>query len=166
MGVSTLKKSFGSGTASKIEADHLFNRTAEISSGVICVCIPTLAPLTRRRRPVRPSHSILQGLSESRKTHLGMKKRQPATSLDERELWGGASEELDLQEPLSTHTRRYSRQGPPDVAVFTGIEGGVGPEGTDGIQVTAGQRELIEAGEGLKRGTGIVATTRIEHIYT
>ena len=55
--------------------------------------------------------------------------------------------------------------GVPPVAVFTGIEGGVGSEGMRREGIREGKREVLEDEEGVRRGRGIVTTTRIEQSY-
>ena len=139
-----------------------FSSAAEVSTGLICVCIPTLAPLAHQRRPVRPSESVLNGESHSRRIHLpGTKK---STSLDEQELWSKVDLELQQQ-----HSSSYTVgiRAPP-TAVVTGIEGGlkkpVVQDGGPGMYETAFENSGGDLNEPT-RATDILTTVRMEHSY-
>ncbi|KAL8801758.1 MAG: hypothetical protein Q9182_004230 [Xanthomendoza sp. 2 TL-2023] len=93
--------------------------TAEISTGLICVCIPEFAALARRRHrhARRPSESIVNGSATTRRT--GRHKPRRLGSLDEEEPW----DNIQLrQKPYADE----SIEGPlPPAAVFTNIQGGI-----------------------------------------
>lgn len=87
---------------------------AEISAGIICVCIPTLAALGHRRRR-RPSASILNGESYPRSPRC-FGPDQP-TSLNEKDLFN--TEYLEVRENCSRRSGQV-----PQYAVITAIRGG------------------------------------------
>ena len=90
------------------------NSAAEISTGIICVCLPTLAALGHRRRR-RPSTSILNGQSYPRSTRR-FDPDQP-TSLNEKDLYN--TEDSGVRGNGSQHSDLV-----PQYAVVTAIRGG------------------------------------------
>ena len=133
----------------KYETDYY--REAEVSMGLICVCIPTLAPLARKRGPSRPSHSIINGTTVVRRKYYGGSAIQ-STSLDDDRLF-------DIL------AAGHSALVQPPVAVVTGIVGGLdaGTNGDWGIEMKNSQR--AQSREDLDRSDRIVATVRMEHSY-
>jgi len=128
--------------------------TAEISTGLVCVCVPTLAPLAHRRTPARPTASIIAGASGSRR--LGSKKPE---SLDEQGLWDRG--DLELQQQASYPN--FSGGGPLKGTVVTGIEGGVrGPNSKRGAGDSA---DSVEESEDAHRPGGILTTVSVEQSY-
>ena len=129
--------------------------TAEVSSGLICVCIPTLAALGHRR-PLKPATSILN----SRCTKFS--GRKGPSSLDEENLFDKG--DLELGE------RRFSSacNQVPLSAVITGIKGGPESLRKQEGHLTTQEIELTDSGEDLEvsaRGSDIIKTVRIEHSY-
>lgn len=134
--------------------------TAEISTGIICVCLPTLAAFTHRRSR-GPSTSIVNGdsnthrtTSSSRKQHLGL--NDPSLFEGEYiELGAGSSQDVDLRMTAGL--------------VVTGIRGGTtSPLSRDSI-VEAQETTPLGAKEALDRsvqGMNIVKTVRIEQSHT
>lgn len=59
-------------------------RAAELSTGIICVCLPTLAAL-RQRKSKGPSDSILNGISNP--THAQYLRWKQKASLNDRDLF-------------------------------------------------------------------------------
>ncbi|KAL8666783.1 MAG: hypothetical protein Q9168_007419 [Polycauliona sp. 1 TL-2023] len=119
---------------------------AEIAIGFVCVCVPELAALTQRRGHGRPSESVVNGATTSRRT--GQYRLRRLGSLDEEAPWEGS------QLKHKGH-HEASGDGPlPPAAVITKIQGGLhtppdrhepgmffppntnGPSGTDGIYRT------------------------------
>lgn len=137
--------------ASSRKCDTNHHREAEVSMGLICVCIPTLAPLARKRGPPGPSPSILNGATVARRKYYGGSTKK-STSLDDDRLFDklAAGHSTLVQLP---------------VAVVTGIAGGLdaGTHGELGIEMKNSQR--AQSGEDLDRSDGIVATVRMEHSY-
>ncbi|MCJ1268849.1 hypothetical protein MMC22_008737 [Lobaria immixta] len=87
---------------------------AELSTGIICVCLPTLAAL-RQCRPKGPSESILNGISNTAHAQYLRWKQNP--SLNDRDL---LSVDYVEMEEGSCHTGGGSV---PTTAVNTGIDG-------------------------------------------
>ena len=83
------------------------SRAAEVSTGFICVCVPTLAALARRRGPAKPTRSILNGQLNGNWPRSG---RRPSS--------------LDLCDRIEMLPDQM-KLGAPPVGVVTGIEGGV-----------------------------------------
>ena len=160
----TLKSFFGRKSLDprSMNTTLTFSSAAEVSTGLICVCIPTLAPLAYRRRPVRPSESVLNGESRSRRIHLPGTKT--STSLDEQELWSKVDLELQQQHG-SSHT--VGIRAPP-TAVVTGIEGGlekpVLQDGGHRMYDTAFENRGGDLDEP-SRAMDILTTVRMEHSY-
>lgn len=127
-----------------------------MSSGLICVCIPTLAALSHRR-PAGPSDSILQGRSNTRRTKLSGLKA--SASLEEQELWDRG----DVEAPHGT-SEHVDVLIPPS-AVITGIHGGSLPghklDGDNRFPGTA----CKSIGEEADDGNRILTTVRMEHSY-
>ncbi|MCJ1269460.1 hypothetical protein MMC22_009352 [Lobaria immixta] len=138
---------------------HLWS-AAEISTGIICVCLPILPALSRPRRP-RPSTSILNGRLNARSPKR-FGPEQP-TNLNERELFN--TEYLELEE------HGPSRSDPvTQCAVITAISGGA----TSLCAVMDGVRTSSPAPEGetcsesaiaVDGGGGIMKSFRIEQSY-
>ena len=134
----------------------IFSSAAEVSSGLICVCIPTLASLSHRR-PARPSDSILQGRTNTR--HTKFSGPNASTSLGEQELWDRADVEL-----------QHGYSDPADVlvppsAVMMRIKGGslTGHElDGDNRLLDTGCKGIGEEADDENR---IPNTVRIEHSY-
>ncbi|KAL8722748.1 MAG: hypothetical protein Q9225_000809 [Loekoesia sp. 1 TL-2023] len=107
---------------------------AEISTGLICVCIPELKAFARhRRRASRPSDSILNGATTSRrsKPYDTMKHG----SLDEQALWDG----IKLNEAQSL----------ADIGVFEGFPAAVTTDIKGGVKLSKGMsREKTLPAEG------------------
>ena len=92
------------------------SRTAKLSTGIICTCLPTLPTLIRRRHTNSPSTTAVNRTSKSRRAKMISVKQHPS---------------LTGQEPFN---REYSELGegnfhgvglePFPKAVITGIEGG------------------------------------------
>lgn len=145
--------------------------TAEISTGIVCVCLPTLGALGHRRRH-RPSPSILNGHSYLRSIRSSGPD-QP-TSLNDKELLD--SEYLEVRDK----DRRRSDAG-SKYAVITAIRGGASTPSTDveGTHGSSGHRppehrfypgsdiemndESAIAADG---GGGIMKSFRIEQSYS
>lgn len=128
--------------------------TAEISTGLICVCVPTLAPLAHRRKPARPTASIIAGASGSRR--MGNKKPD---SLDEQGLWDRG--DLELQQQASYPS--FSGRGPLKGIVITGIQGGVRrPSAKHGAGDSA---DSVDESEDAHRPGGILTTVSVEQSY-
>ncbi|MCJ1423886.1 hypothetical protein MMC29_001771 [Sticta canariensis] len=106
--------------------------TAEISTGVVCVCLPTLGALGHRRRH-RPSTSILNGHSYLRSIR-SLGPDQP-TSLNDKELLDSEYLEVRDRDP------RRSNAG-SKYAVITAIRGGASTPSTDaeGAHGSSGRR--------------------------
>ena len=142
---------------------------AEISTGIICVCLPILAALSRPRRP-RPSTSILNGKLYPRSPRC-FGPDQP-TSLNEKDLFN--TEYLKVRENGS----RGSGQA-PQYAVVTAIRGGATPPRAvmESVRGGSGRRTVestiapVPAGEANNEsaiaadGGGIVKSFRIEQSY-
>ena len=120
--------------------------------GLICVCVPALAPLLHRRRPSGPSHSILNGEPNSRRMYYAGTKRH-SISLEEKDLF----DPVDLGQP-------YGLTAPPP-AVVTGIAGGVDSRdrGDGGIEMK--DIASAESREEIERSHAILTTVRMEHSY-
>ena len=89
------------------------SRAAEISTGLICVCVPEIAPIARQRcSSSRPTHKEVYGGFKPRDSRM----RDPSASLDEVDLFSG-TQEIENGYPKSDRT-----QVP---AVMTGIRGGI-----------------------------------------
>ena len=132
------------------------NSAAEVSSGLICVCIPALASFSHRR-PAGPSDSILQGRSNSRRTKVSGLKA--SASLEEQELWDRG--DVDLQHGTSEHVDVLI----PPSAVVTGIHGGSLPgQKLDGDNQFLGTACKC-SGEEADDANRILTTVRMEHSY-
>ena len=131
-----------------------------MSAGLICVCVPTLAALAHRRRPTRPSDSIVQGRTNSR--HINFPGPKTYTSLDEQGLWDGSNVELQRRNSDIVGVLV------PPAAVVTGIRGGWDAkyklEGEDG-SLDTGRTRTGEELDAANRAAGIVTTVRMEHSY-
>ncbi|KAL8990812.1 MAG: hypothetical protein Q9169_008031 [Polycauliona sp. 2 TL-2023] len=131
---------------------------AEIAIGFVCVCVPELAALTRRRRHDRPSQSIVNGGTTSRRT--GQYRLRRLGSLDEEAPWEGSQ-----SKQRGHHEIRGDTPIPP-AAVITKIQGGLdtppdplqrgmffpqgtnGSKGADGIYRTVKmERSVAEVGD-------------------
>ena len=135
-----------------------FRSAAEVSTGLICVCVPALAPLAHRRRSARASASARIDKSNSRRIYSLGKKKSASPSLDEQDLW--SRNDLELQQPHNVY--KTAGVNLPMSTVVTGIEGGVRlPSRQDGAHLG----EFGEDAEERPRGPGILTTTRIEHSY-
>ena len=133
---------------------------AEVTTGLVCVCVPALAPLAHRRRQARASGSASARIekSNSRRIYSLSKRKSGSPSLDEQDLW--SRNDLELQQPHSVY-KTAGVKVPPST-VITGIEGGVRPPSRQGEVHFGG---FGEDSEEANRGTGILTTTRIEHSY-
>ena len=134
-------------------------RAAEVTTGLICVCVPALAPLAHRRRQARASGSASARVerSNSRRIYSLSKRKSASPSLDEQDLW--SRNDLELQQPHSVY-KTAGVKVPPSTVV-TGIEGGVRLPSRQGEAHFGGFGEDAES----NRGPGILTTTRIEHSY-
>ena len=133
---------------------------AEVTTGLICVCVPALAPLAHRHRQARASASASARIdrSNSRRIYSLGKKKSASPSLDEQDLW--SRNDLELQQPQ--HVYKTAGGSLPMSTVVTGIEGGVRlPSRQDGAHLGGFGEDPEEA----PRGRGILTTTRIEHSY-
>ena len=133
---------------------------AEVSTGLICVCVPALAPLAHRRRQARASASTSARIdrSNSRRIYSLGKKKSASPSLDEQDLW--SRNDLELQQPHNVY--KTAGVNLPMSTVVTGIEGGVRlPSRQDGAHLGGFGEDAEES----PRGRGILTTTRIEHSY-
>ena len=142
-------------------APFLISRSAaEVATGLICVCVPALAPLAHRRRQARASASASARIdkSNSRRIYSLGKRKSASPSLDEQDLW--SRNDLELQQPHNVY--KTAGVNLPMSTVVTGIEGGVRlPSRQDG----AHHGGFGEDAEERPRGPGILTTTRIEHSY-
>jgi len=123
----------------------IVNRAAEVSTGLICVCVPTLAALAQSRGPLKPTHSIVNGQSNIN-TRRSARRQSSLDYLDKIEM-------LPNQGKLKM-----------PIGVVTGIEGGVHRrEKEDGERYgsidASGDEEV--GGE----AKGIMTTVRIEQTY-
>ena len=59
---------------------------AEVSTGLICVCIPTLAALKLRRGPLRPTQSIINGQSNG-VSYLSARRKGSLDDFDRMECY-------------------------------------------------------------------------------
>lgn len=133
----------------------IINSAAEISTGVICVCLPTLAAL-RRRTSKGPSSSILHGISKS--TRVESHEWERSAGLSHQDPISG--DYIEMEEGSCQDSRRLSANG-----VFTEIEGGA-----DDCRVLACDlktQDLASACAGEKSnlsgaGQGILKTMTIE----
>lgn len=132
---------------------------AEVSTGLLCVCVPALAPLAHRRRQARASASASASArndrSNTRRIYSLGKKNSASPSLEEQDLW--SRNDLELQQPHNV----YKTAGVKSTVV-TGIEGGVRLHSR---QDEAHLGAFGEDAESPPRGPGILTTTRIEHSY-
>ena len=137
-----------------------FRSAAEVSTGLICVCVPALAPLAHRRRQARASASASARNDRSNSRHIYSfgKKKSASPSLDEQDLW--SRNDLELQQPHGIY-RTAGFKVPPSTVV-TGIEGGVRLPSRQGEAHFGG---FGEDADEPTRGAGILTTTRIEHSY-
>ena len=137
-----------------------FRSAAEVSTGLICVCVPALAPLAHRRRQARASASASARIdrSNSRRIYSLGKKKSASPSLEEQDLW--SRNDLELQQPHGVYKAAGVKV--PTSTVVTGIEGGVRRPSR---QDEAHRGGLGEDMEESTRGPGILTTTRIEHSY-
>ena len=119
-------------------------RAAEVSTGLICVCVPTLAALTHRRGPSKPTHSIINGQT---KGHSRRSDRRPSS--------------LDLFDRIEMLPSEVGLEYP--VGVVTGIEGGLHKNEKEGGQRYAYMDASGEEGGG--KATGIMTTVSIEQTY-
>lgn len=136
------------------------NSAAEVTSGFICVCVPALAPLAHRRRPLRPSDSIIKGHSNSRRVDLSGNKE--SDSLEELQPRSEGDFELRANNPYTAALH------PPAIAVVTSIRGGVRgdarPNNND-RRLTIGSADTGEQISASSRGAGIFTTVKMEHSY-
>lgn len=143
---------------------------AEISTGILCVCLPTLAALGHRRRR-RPSSSILNGQSYPRSTRC-FGPDQP-TSLNEKDLYN--TEDSGVRENGSSRSDLVTQY-----AVITAIRGGAtSPRAVmDGVRGCCAGRTLEstsplapeevtnhESAIAADGGGGIMKSFRIEQSY-
>lgn len=143
---------------------------AEISAGIVCICVPTIAALGHRRRR-RPSTSILNGQSYPRSPR-SFGPNQP-TGLTERGLFN--AEYLEMRDKGSLHSDLVSQY-----AVITAIRGGTTtPRAVvEGVRGGCGCRTLgitsspASGGESNSESTraadgrgGIMKSFRIEQSY-
>lgn len=93
-------------------------RAEEISTRLICVCVPELAAFARRRRhPIKPSDSILNGAATTRRINPYESMRHGSS--DEQALWDG----IKLKETQSFGNTGIFEAFP--AAIVTDIESGV-----------------------------------------
>ena len=148
-------------TNTRFKAPSLtFRSAAEVATGLICVCVPALAPLAHRRRQARASASASARIdrSNSRRIYSLGKKKSASPSLEEQDLW--SRNDLELQQPHSIYKTAGVKM--PTSTVVTGIEGGVR---LPSRQHDAHLGGLGEDADESTRGPGILTTTRIEHSY-
>ena len=131
-------------------------RAAEISTGLICVCIPTLAALVTRPHSLKPTRSIVNGEYNSR--HGQLSGKRPPPSLDEQNLFDRVDIELQEDNFNATGLRI------PESVVVTGIEGGNKRPSILGIQ-DGGSVDSHEERDERTNGMGIMKTVRIEQSY-
>lgn len=124
----------------------MVSSTAEVSTGVICICLPPLSVLLHPRQR-GPTASILNGSSNSRRTQHS--RRKQSSSHDGSDLYH--EEYLQMRE-----------------GVMTGIKGGAHPSkmqddghGFQGTTVTDSTEGVDESAQ----GPNIMKTVRIEHSY-
>lgn len=123
--------------------------TAEVSTGIICVCLPTLAALARPNRR-GPTASIMNGQSNSR--GQSYYRRKQLGDSDDQTLVSGNY--LELGE------RNHDNPGVqvPQRTVVTGIEGGTHSSEfhqDHGIAMAGYEADLVQ-------GPAILKTVRIE----
>jgi len=151
-----------------IRATNTPHSTAEVATGIICVCLPTLAALTHRR-PRGPTTSIVNGQSNSRTGRSAgaqsyyNRRKQPHDSDDQTLFHNG--DYLELREGANNGASLGAKV--PQTAVVTGIIGGARASSTelarDGRGEGGGRGEY---GEEMEQGVGnIVKTVRIEQSY-
>ena len=119
-----------------------------------------LAALTTHRGPLKPSHSIINGESNSRRNNFSGRK-QP-TSLDEPDLFDSGDVELQHGRPTITGI------GMPQMGVTTGIEGGIRihrKQDSDHKTHDVGSADSSDELNETSKGTGIMTTVRIEQSY-
>ena len=133
-------------------------RAAEITTGLICVCIPELAAFGRYRHSSRPSQSILNGAAVTRRSHpYSTMKRN---SLDGQALCDG----IRLEEGRSI-TSNIKREIPalPMGVVVVDIEGGVSlPQERSGEKDVLGEGKAHSGGEDAGPKLGIMTSVRLE----
>ncbi|KAI4218973.1 MAG: hypothetical protein LQ349_008498 [Xanthoria aureola] len=135
---------------------------AEITTGLICVCIPELAAFGRYRHSSRPSESILTGAAVTRRNHpYSTMKRN---SLDGQALCDG----IRLEEGRSI-TSNIKREIPalPMGVVVVDIEGGVSlPQEMSGEKDVLGKGMVNSGGEDAGPKLGIMTSVRLEQTIT
>ncbi|KAL8685188.1 MAG: hypothetical protein Q9224_005921 [Gallowayella concinna] len=120
---------------------------AEITTGLICVCVPELAALARRRHrdTRRPSESIVNGSATTRRT--GRHKPRRLGSLDEEEPW----DTIQLRE--KSYAEESNEVALPPAAVVTKIKGGI---------VTPTDEYFRESANEGQQTDGIYTSVRLE----
>lgn len=142
---------------------------AEISSGIICVCLPTLAALGHRRRR-RPSTSILNGQSYPRSPRCF--GRDPSTSLSTKALFNTECLEVGengsrRSDPVSQYAVITTIRGVTTNHVL--LEGVSGSDGLRTLEITSSPRSggdtNSESAIATDGGGGIMKSVRIEQSY-
>ena len=129
----------------------IVNSTAELSSGLICTCLPTIPALFQRRRRSR-SDKTLEENSHSR--HLRVLTRKQPTNLSDQEPFNG--EYLELSEGRSQNEGFEALPA----AVATDIEGGnpSSVQATNPLSLGAREDDLIS-------GPAIMKTVVVEQSH-
>ena len=122
--------------------------------GLICVCIPTVGTLARRRRLSHREHTMLDDGISCRRTSNTRNKRHSA-SLSKTGLFVSGAPALG----------RLSKLATPPPAVITNVSGGLHSGCIDGTEMEMSDEGFAESREEVNRAHAIFTSVRMEQSY-